>query len=168
MSSPSHSMEQPYLHPWRTARNRSIFDTLLLISLAAVAASLPLEGVVLSEGSRTFTFYFSVLAAGLAAFRLPYLIRSLLRSPRMLLIFAAFGLGIILYYIRPFGRNSDINLLVQLFILAIMFMYIADDPHARRVIMWVYLVGWALLVVISLVEVMKGNVVINVGPENEG
>jgi len=155
-SLPSSSASQPYAHPWRTARNHSVLDTLFLFLLSAVAFSLPLEGVLISEGSRTFTFYFSILAAGVAVLRLPYLIRNLLRTPPLLVYIGVFVLGIILYFIRPFRGSSEINLLFQLIIMSCMFIYVADQPRARQQILWVYWFGWTLFVIVSMIEVLGG------------
>lgn len=169
MSLPSSFIKRTYAHPWRTARNQSVLDTVFLVVLGAVVFSLPLEGVLISEGSRTFTFYFSIIAVGVAAFRLPILIRNLLRTPPMLVYIGVFLLGILLFYIRPFREtNSDINVIVQLVILSTMFIYLADQPKARQQILWVYWFGWTLFVIISMFEVLGGAATNTMGaPDSE-
>lgn len=145
--------ETPYSHPWRTARNRSLIDTLLHVVLGAMVFSLPLEGFVI-EGGRTFTYYLSILALGLVFFRLPILIRNLIRAPGMLLLAAAFGLGVFLYFIRPIGNTDSLKVLLQLLLMAAMFMYAADLPDTRRRFLWIYWVAWTIFVTASLVQVL--------------
>ena len=158
MSLPSYSIKQIYAHPWRTARNQSILDTLFLFLLEAIAFSLPLEGIIISEGSRTFTFYISIMAVGVAALRLPYLLRNLRRTPPLLVFIGVFLLGIFMYYIRPFRENNtEIPLMIQLIVMSIMFSYVADQPHARQRILWVYWLGWTLFVIVSMFEVLGGS-----------
>ncbi len=146
--------ETLYSHPWRTARNRSLLDIALHVILGAMVFSLPLEGIVI-PGARTFTFYLSIMALGLVIFRLPHLVRNLIRAPGMLLLAGAFGLGVFLYFIRPIGNTNSLRVLLQLLLMAAMFMYTADLPDTRRRFLWIYWLSWTIFVAVSLIQVLS-------------
>lgn len=126
--------------------------------LLGVAFSLPLEGALLSFGvTRTPTFYLSVLAFGLAILRLPQILAELRRSPGILLLFIAYAWSFWLYYMSPQTGGSEIQLLVQLFALAAMFIYLAEDRRQREQLIWAYWAGWAILVLWSIVAYQMGD-----------
>ena len=149
-------------HPWRVPFGQSAIDVALGWTLVLIALLLPLEGLLEQlgfQGSRTPPFYLSVVAAGMAALRLPYLQANILRNRGLLLITLTFGWSHLLFIFNP-QIDMRITLIPQMIILAAMFMLFANDEQWRKRFLWAYFVGWSILVFDSIRAYATGQVLI--------
>ena len=146
-----------YSHPWRTPRGRSFIDTAFKFVLYAIALSLPAEGLIDLAG-RTPTFFLSIVAAGIALFRLPGILKNVGKSKGMLLVMFAFFFAIALYFYNPIREHNEIVPMIQRIILTCLFLYFADLGSFRQRTIELYWYGWLLLVTYSVIQVLAGNV----------
>jgi O-antigen ligase len=149
------SLERVPWHPWKIAQEDSLIARLLGWALVLLAAALPIEAVlrqIISGPVRSLPFYLSILCTGLALLRLPDVLRRFVQIRGMVMITVAFGWAGLVYYVFPMRSHSEVTTIIQLVIMAAMFMYMAINPVWRQRLLWGYWVGWIALTLLSLQE----------------
>ncbi len=147
-------------HIWRIPREQSVLHRLLGYLLILIAFSLPLEGLLqrVVETDRSLAFYLTVVAAGLGFLRLLPLLNELRRATGLLLLIGVYVWLALLNVANNSRSTSEIVLMVQLLIMAVLFVSWADDSKMRDRFVWAYWWGWFTLTVLSTYVLFSGDV----------
>jgi len=130
---------------------------LYLFILSVIAFSIPLETLLPHYfGMRSHIFYLSALGMALAVLVIPTLLRKFFSASGLLLITVAFVWTITIYFVYPVRTNNEYELVVQLILSGVMFIYVADDVSYRDRFIKLYWGGWFILCVLSLQQYLSG------------
>lgn len=148
--------------------NTSVYELPFLATLCALAASLPNESLfggynaATGKGFRSPSYYLGVAAAALSFAFFPRLARAFLRSMPMVLVTAAFSVGLVV--LSAFVLTTDVTFRHEYLVdrqyksiyMAVMMLVLAGHEAWRRRLLNSYLIGWTVFVLIALGLVLTG------------
>lgn len=143
-------------------------DLPLSALLCLLAASLPNEAIlggydqVTGKGTRTPSYYLGITASIVAVVSWSRLVRLVMQSKALLLLFAAHATGLLILLVLIAGgdghwvRHNGVDRQFKVIYLAALALTLVGDRIWRRRLLLSYLVGWAIFVGLTHFLVLTG------------